>query len=218
MQPVRSVAVPDSCQAALPPFPSVLHSSQTMEMTIDRGDYCEGSLLFWTEHHSGQFSKGYARMCRIQRWFSSGLWFDWDHISDGAKDVYRAWCKRESVDCEYDQLRYRIEEHYDLNDPCVEYFVDRYNNDPEALRNYYHSDFVNCDMCYTRDLLRFYDDNWESVHHWFDEMCGSYGYTSTLEALEGETIDSPDDMKTAMVNHAMTYLARQILDAISSDR
>jgi len=189
-----------------------------MQLAIDRGDYCEGTLLFWTEHHSGQFSEGYARMCRIQQWFSPGPRFDWQSISDGAKDVYRAWCEREGVQCDYDKLSAQIDDDFDLDDECVAYFVERYNDDPEALCNYDRSDFVNCDMCYTRDLLRFYDDNEQSVRHWFDEMCGAYGCTSTLEALEGDTIDSPDDMKEAMVNHAMTYLARQILDSISPDR
>ena len=188
---------------------------------LDRFDYCEGTYLFWSEHHTGQGSDGYARMSRIIGTFkfSPGALFGWDHFGDGAKDVYRMWCERECVDYDYDKLTYLLESaDFDLEDACVEYFVGRYNDDPEALENYGRSDFVNCDMCYTRDLLRFYDQNESEIKGHFNEMCEAYGYTSTLDALQGDTIDDPDDMKAAMVNHAMTYLARQMLDAVNSDR
>ena len=129
------------------------------------------------------------------------------------------WCEREKVDCDYDKLTYLLESaDFDLDDPCIEYLVDRYNDDPEALENYDRSDFINLDMCYTCDLLRFYDQNKTEIKAHFSEMCDAYGYTSTLEALQGDTIDDPDDMKATMVNHAMTYLARQILDAVNPDR
>ena len=184
--------------------------------TIDRLDYVSGAWLFWSEHHSGQGSEGYARLSRYQ--FNPGACFTgWQSLSECARDVYRAWCARENVDCTYDQLAYLIADDFDADDACVEYFVDRYNDDPEALSNYGTSDFVNIDMCYTRDLLNFYDQNEAEIKQWFEAMCDAYGYTSTLEALQGDTIDDPDDMKSAMVNHAMTYLARQILSTIKGD-
>lgn len=185
---------------------------------LDRFDYCEGTYLFWSEHHSGQFSDSYARMSRIIGTFkfNPGPLFGWDHLGDGAKDVYRMWCERESVACDYDKLTYLLESaDFDLDDACIEYFVGQYDDEPEALENYGRSDFVNLDMCYTRDLLRFYDQNEDEIKAYFNEMCDAYGYTSTLEALQGDTVEDPDDMKAAMVNHAMTYLARQMLDAIN---
>ena len=193
-------------------------ATQTM---LDRFAYCEGTYLFWSQHHGGQCSDGYARMSRIIDTFkfNPSPLFDWDYLGDGAKDVYRMWCKRENVDCDYDKLTYLLESaDFDLDDPCIDYLVDRYNDDPEALENYDRSDFVNCDMCYTRDLLRFYDHNETEIKAHFEEMCDAYGYTSTLEALQGDTIEDPDDMKAAMVNHAMTYLARRMLDAVNPDR
>ena len=186
-------------------------------LMIDRFDYVAGAWLFWSEHHSGQGSEGYARLSRYQ--FNPGACFKgWQSLSDCAKDIYRAWCTREGVPCEYDQLGYLIADDFDVDDACVKYFVNRYDDDPEALQNYDRSDFVNSDMCYTRDLLAFYDQNEIEIKAWFEAMCDAYGHTSTLEALEGQTIDDPDDMKAAMVNRAMTYLARNILDTINPDR
>jgi hypothetical protein len=52
------------------------------------------------------------------------------------------------------------------------------------------------------------------VLSWVDEACGAFGCTSRLQLLEGDTIETPDDMKTALVNHAMTYLARTVLAAL----
>jgi len=194
----------------------------SLAISVDRFDYVSGSYLFWSEHHEGQSSEGYARLSRyvgLYRFNLGACFTGWESLSDCAKDVYRAWCNRESVDCDYDKLAYLLERaDFDCDDACVEYLIERYNDDPEALRNYDQSDFVNNDMCYTRDLLRFYDDNEAEIKRWFDEMCGAYGFTSTLEALAGDAIEDPDDMKTAMVNHAMTFLARLMLDIISPDR
>jgi hypothetical protein len=121
------------------------------------------------------------------------------------------------VECDYDSLRYVLQEAgWDLDDPCTEYLVDQYSHsDPSesGLCNYDRSDFVNCDMCYTRDLIRFYEQNSESVLHWCDQACEGYGYTSRLELLEGQTVEDPDDMATALVNAGMTYLAGEMLRA-----
>lgn len=39
----------------------------------------------------------------------------------------------------------------------------------------------------------------------------------TLEALEGETIEDPEDMAAAIVNHAMTWAARCIAQELWVD-
>lgn len=188
----------------------------TLTLDCDRFDYVAGSWLFWSEHHSGQASDGYARLSRYQ--FNPGACFSgWESISDSAKEIYRAWCERESVDCDYDTLAYVAKEAgYDLDDDCVAWLVERYKEaDPaeSGLCNYDRSDFINCDLCYTRDLLRFYQDNEESVLHWVDEYCDACGLTSRLQAVEGATVETPDDFATALVNCGMTYLAGQLLAA-----
>jgi hypothetical protein len=186
----------------------------TATLDCDRFDYVAGAWLFWSEHHSGQFSDGYARLSRYQ--FNPGAsGGGWNSLSESAREVYRAWCERESVDCDYDSLRYVAEEAgYDLDDGCVAWLVDHYKQaDPSesGLCNYDRSDFVNCDMPYTRDLLRFYSNNEESVLHWVDQYCDACGFTSRLQAVEGATIEDPDDFATALVNCGMTYLAGELL-------
>ena len=195
----------------------------SLAIAVDRFAYCEGTYEFWAEHHGGQNSKGYSILSKILSRFSPGpLHKGWESMGEDARDVYRAWCRKEGETCTYDHLRYLLEDKgFDFDDPCVSYLLDRYGDETledTGLVNYDHSDFVNNDMCYTRDLLRFYDDNELELCHWFSEMCNAYGYTSTLEALEGQTIEDPNDMKVAMVNGAITFLARQMLDTVSPDR
>lgn len=186
----------------------------TATLECDRFDYVAGASLFWTEHHSGMMSRGYQRLS----FYDATLRFDpgprggtWESLSDAAREVYRAWAKRESVECEYDTLAYVVKEAgYDTDDDCVAWLVERYKEaDPieSGLCNYNHSDFVNC----ARDLLRFYSDNEESVLHWVDQYCEAAGFTSRLQAVEGSTVEDPDDFAAALVNCGMTYLASQLL-------
>lgn len=100
---------------------------------------------------------------------------------------------------------------------CIDDIIDRYNEDPEALQNYAMSDWVNLDECYTKDLIRRYETQRDGIMALFDSMCDDYGYTSTLEALEGDTIEDPEDMMAAIVNHAMTYVARMLLSELYPD-
>jgi len=103
-----------------------------------------------------------------------------------------------------------LEDNYDLEDDCVAWFVEHYNDNPEDLCNYQTSDFVNLDMCYTKDLINFYNSNEESVLSWCDQLCDAYGYTSRLQLLEGQTVEDPDDFATGLVNAAMTYLGCEL--------
>jgi hypothetical protein len=188
----------------------------TLTLDCDRFDYIAGSWLFWSEHHSGQWSEGYSRLSRYQ--FEPGAaWRGWQSLSEASREVYRAWCEKQSVDCDYDSLAYVLKEAgWDTEDSCTEYLLDRYSHsDPNesGLCDYDRSDFVNLAMCYTRDLLRFYEQNSESVLHWCDQACEAYGYTSRLELLEGQTVEDPDGMATGLVNVGMTYLAGEMLRA-----
>ena len=183
--------------------------------TIERFSYCAGTYLFWAENHSGQDSKGYEILSKISGKYQPSCGDrGWESLDEIARDVYRAWCKKESIPCEYDTLAYILSDHFDSDDSCVDYFFDRYSNETledNSLCNYNQSDFVNLDMCYTRDLIEFYNRNETEVLAWVDIACDGYGYTSRLELLEGETIETPDDMAVALVNAGMTYLGREML-------
>lgn len=179
--------------------------------TFDRFDIKEAHFLFWSEHHSGQFSDGYIRMCKALNNFKPSIGLCWETLSENGKDIYRALCKREWEECEYDSLSYLIEkEDWDADDNCISWFVEHYNNNPEDLCNYDHSDFVNIDMPYTKDLLDFYDRNEESVLYWLDGYCEGLGY-SRMQVIEADTIEDPDDLKAAFVNHAMTWCGVTLL-------
>ena len=181
--------------------------------TFDRFDIVSAHHLFWSEYHSGMGSEGYAKLSKISRMrFDPGALFTgWKSLSDNAKDIYRNLCKRESEQCEYDSLKYLLEENdWDVDDDCVQWFLDNYNDNRQDLCNYETSDFVNLDMCYTKNLINFYNLNEQSVLSWCDQLCDAYGYNSRLQLLEGQTVEDPDDFATGLVNSAMTYLGCEL--------
>ena len=194
----------------------------TASLDCDRFDYVQGSWLFWSEHHSGMASRGYQRLSFYDgtlRYGPSSLSSDWSGLSDAAKEVYRAWCERESVDCDYDQLRYVLEQAgWDVDDDgCVAELLERYGYEKPwegGLGNYDRSDWVNQDMPYISDLLRFYDQNESDVLAWCDRACESFGFAQRAQLWEGETIEDPDDLKASLVNHAMTFCAREALAVV----
>ena len=113
----------------------------------------------------------------------------------------------------------RGEETYtDCRNEAVRDLLSRYEDDPEALLNYETSDWVNLDECYTHALIKRYESQEDDIKALFDDYCECAGYTSTLEALEGETIEDPYDMMAAIVNRAMTWAAIEILREIYPDR
>ena len=189
-------------------------------LTIDRLSYCEGTYLFWAENHSGQNSKGYQILSRVSSKYEPGPFHSgWESLDETARDVYRAWCAKESVSCEYDTIKYLLSDTFDAEDPCVDYFLDSYGSDTlenTCLVNYDRSDFVNIDMCYTRDLIEFYHRNETEVLAWADRACDAFGYNSKIHLLEGETIETPGDFATGLVNAAMSYLARDILATLQA--
>ena len=106
----------------------------------------------------------------------------------------------------------------DRSNDCIADIIDRYDDCPEALRDFDRSDWVNMAECYTHQLLKRWEFQQDSVRSLFDDYCGAIGATSTLEALAGETIEEPDDLAAAMVNAAMTWGARLLLDELWPDR
>jgi len=207
------------CKNKRAPNQGAPFANHTMQ-TVDRFSYCEGTQLFWAENHTGQNSKGYKILSKIStKYQPSPLHKGWESLDETAQDVYRAWCVKESVSCEYDLIRYLIGDQVDLDDSCVEYFLDSYGSDTledTGLVNYDRSDFVNLDMCYTRDLIEFYNRNEAELLAWVDRACEAYGYNSRLQLLEGETIETPDDFAAALVNAGMTYLGRELLGLVQA--
>ena len=86
----------------------------------------------------------------------------------------------------------------------MDYFADY----PDGLKNFDQSDWVNLCECYTYKLIERYSSQTQDIKALFDQYCEAIGATSALEALEGQTIEDPDDMAAAMVNVAMTYGAQ----------
>jgi len=194
---------------------------KTMQI-IDRLSYCSGTYAFWADHHEGPSSKGYEILSKVSNQYNPGPSYNgWDSLDETSREVYRSWCRKQSVECEYDTVKYALSNAFDSEDPCVEYFLSKYGSntlEETCLVNYYQSDFVNIDMCYTRDLIEFYDRNETELTAWIDKACEAYGYTSTLQLLEGQTIETPGDMAAALVNTAMSYLAYELLSVLFPDK
>jgi len=93
---------------------------------------------------------------------------------------------------------------------CIEYIIERFDDCPEALQDFYRSDWVNICEPYTYQLLDRYSSQEQGIKALFNSYCEAIGATSTLEALEGETIEDPEDMMAAMVNRAMSWGAVEL--------
>jgi hypothetical protein len=93
-----------------------------------------------------------------------------------------------------------------------------YDDEPDGLQNYERSDWVNLDECYTFDLLKRWENQRADIWALFEDYVEAIGATSTLEALEGETIEDPEDMAAAIVNRAMTWAALELLRDLDPNR
>lgn len=192
----------------------------TFPAEFDTLDIAQAHYLFWSEHHTGQFSEGYAKLCQAERLIRPGMMgIRWETLCENAQNIYRNLCEREGVPCPYETITSRLEDScLDASDDCILAIVERFDNDPECLIDFEHSDWVNIAEPYTRDLLNRWRTDQASIQYWFDQYCEAIGATSTLEALEGQTIDDPNDMATAMVNLAMSYCATELLRVCFPDR
>lgn len=101
------------------------------------------------------------------------------------------------------------------NNKAVADLISRYDDEPDGLRNYETSDWVNLNECYTNDLLNRWGNQRDDIWALFEAYVEAIGATSTLEALEGETIEDPEDMAAAIVNRAMTWAALELLREIN---
>jgi len=106
----------------------------------------------------------------------------------------------------------------DSQNECMVDLIDYFADEPDGLQNFDSSDWVNLCECYTYDLIKRYNTQTKDVKALFDQYCDAIGATSALEALEGYTVEDPDDMATAMVNCAMTYGAQMLASDLWPDR
>lgn len=104
------------------------------------------------------------------------------------------------------------------NNDAVADLIDRFDDSPESLQDFETSDWVNLAECYTRDLLKRWENQRDDIWALFEAYVEAIGATSTLEALEGDTIEDPEDMAAAIVNRAMTWAALELLREINPDR
>ena len=71
---------------------------------MDRFDIVLGHYVFCTQHHSGQGSDLYQRLCRVTAYFTPGAAFSETRFFDPAesdfteaREVYRALCRQHGV-------------------------------------------------------------------------------------------------------------------------
>ena len=58
-------------------------------MYFNRFDIVEAHYAYACDHHYGQSSWLYARLCRIQRYFNPGsMWSGYDSLSENGKAIY----------------------------------------------------------------------------------------------------------------------------------
>jgi len=107
---------------------------------------------------------------------------------------------------------------HDSQNECMVDLINYFADEPDGLQNFDRSDWVNLCECYTYDLIKRYNSQTKDVKALFDQYCDAIGATSALEALEGQTIEDPDDMAVAMVNCAMTYGAQMLSFDLWPDR
>lgn len=58
-------------------------------MNWDRFDIVEAHYAFCCDHHEGQWSELYARLCRIQRYFKPGIGFrGFASLTENGQEIY----------------------------------------------------------------------------------------------------------------------------------
>ena len=114
-----------------------------------------------------------------------------------------------------DLLRQKSPDFYlqESND-CFRSVIHKFEDCPEALVDFCHSDWMNMAEPYHSQLLDRWEQNRGDIVEMFSEFLEAYGYATTLEALENCSIEDPEDMAIQMVNCAMTYAAQTLADVL----
>ena len=63
-------------------------------MYFDRFDIVEAWFLALSECHSGQYSREYARLCKLMRKFKPSHALCSDTLSENGKEIYRNACEK----------------------------------------------------------------------------------------------------------------------------
>jgi hypothetical protein len=63
-------------------------------MYFDRFDIVEAYYLALTHCHAGQWSREYARLCRMAGYFRPSPMLSVDSLSDNAREIYEGACAR----------------------------------------------------------------------------------------------------------------------------
>ena len=63
-------------------------------MYFDRFDICEAYFLALCDCHGGQWSREYARLCKMRTYFTPSPMLSVDHLSENAREIYDNACAR----------------------------------------------------------------------------------------------------------------------------
>ncbi len=63
-------------------------------MYFDRFDIAEAWYLALSHCHGGQWSREYARLCKLMRSFKPSPLLSVDKLSDNGREIYEAACKK----------------------------------------------------------------------------------------------------------------------------
>ncbi len=73
---------------------------------MNRFDIIEGHYLFCRDYHGGMGCKLYERLCRIQRYYHCGPWFDYESLSGEGREVYDNLVSRRENETQIALTRY----------------------------------------------------------------------------------------------------------------
>ena len=63
-------------------------------MHFDRFDICEAYYLALTHCHGGQWSREYARLCNMQKYFRPSPLLSVERLNENAREIYDRACAR----------------------------------------------------------------------------------------------------------------------------
>jgi hypothetical protein len=63
-------------------------------MYFDRFDICEAYFLALSHCHGGQWSREYARLCKLMAYFKPSPMLSIETLSDNGREIYNSACDR----------------------------------------------------------------------------------------------------------------------------